>query len=279
MSTAPVILLSGAGSGIGLNVLTQLLEKQPTPRIQVLTLCPTAELTTLEERYGKSYLNTVYGDACDTSVVEKAVHETIANYGTMSHLISCIGTMLPVASIRDVPLADLKRIFDINYFSVVDLVQRSLPHLSPVSPSPSLSSASEVTTQKPKPTIIIVTSGVDSTVLYRGWSGYCTSKAALSRFIHLLAHEEGPDINVYGVLPLVTKSPMVDKIFNGEYDHVMQPEERERFNTWAKEGRIEPPEYIANAIVKAAVGEFTPESEEVERNECGALFIGSLYQK
>jgi NAD(P)-dependent dehydrogenase (short-subunit alcohol dehydrogenase family) len=188
--------------------------------------------------------------------------------------------MLPVASIRDVPLPDLKRIFDINYFSVVDLVQRSLPHLSPMSPS---SASSEVTTQtqtqKPKPTIIIVTSGVDSTVLYRGWSGYCTSKAALSRFIHLLAHEEGPDINVYGVLPLVTKSPMVDKIFDGEYDHVMHPEERERFNTWAKEGRIEPPQYIANAIVKAAVGEITPESEEVERNECGALFIGSLYQK
>ncbi|ERR1711939_455218 len=189
----------------------------------------------------------------------------------MSHLISCIGTMLPVQSIRDVALADLKKIFDINYFSVVDLVQRSLPHLSP-------SEASEATTRKSKPTIIIVTSGVDSTVLYRGWSGYCTSKAALTRFIHLLAHEER-DIDVYGVLPLVTKSPMVDKIFNGEYDHVMRPDERERFDTWAKEGRIEPPEHIANAIVKAAVGEITPESKEVERNECGALFIGSLYQK
>lgn len=64
MST-PVILLTGAGSGIGLCVLNQLLEKQATPRIQILTLCPTPELTALETKYGKTQLNTVYGDACD----------------------------------------------------------------------------------------------------------------------------------------------------------------------------------------------------------------------
>lgn len=64
MST-PAVLLTGAGSGIGLCVLTQLLEKQPTPRIQVLTLCPTPELTALETMYGRTQLKTVYGDACD----------------------------------------------------------------------------------------------------------------------------------------------------------------------------------------------------------------------
>ncbi|KIW20429.1 hypothetical protein PV08_01004 [Exophiala spinifera] len=264
MSTS-VVLLTGAGSGIGLCVLTQLLEKQPSPRVQVLTLCPTPELTALETKYGKTQLNVVYGDACNTWTVEKAVQETMANFGAMTHLISCIGTMLPVQTIRHVPMAEYRNIFDINYFSVVDLVQRSLPHL-----------AASATIRKP--TVIIVTSGVDSTVLYRGWSGYCTSKAALTRFVHLLAHEER-DMDVYGVLPLVTRSPMVEKIFNGEYDDVMVPEERERFDVWAKEGKIEPPEYIAQSIVKAAMGEITAESKEVERNDCGALFIGSLYQK
>ncbi|KAJ9637635.1 hypothetical protein H2204_004784 [Knufia peltigerae] len=267
MST-PAVLLTGAGSGIGLCVLTQLLEKQPTPRIQVLTLCPTPELTALETKYGRTQLKTVYGDACDTSVVEKAVQETMANFGAMTHLISCIGTMLPVQTIRDVPMTEYRKIFDINYFSVVDLVQQSLPHLT----------ASRKASNQ-RPTVIVVTSGVDSTVLYRGWSGYCTSKAALTRFIHLLAHEEKDVVDVFGVLPLVTKSPMVDKIFNGEYDEVMRPEERERFNVWAKEGKVEDPDHIARSIVKAALGEITAESREVERNDCGALFIRSLYQK
>ncbi|EXJ96385.1 hypothetical protein A1O1_01511 [Capronia coronata CBS 617.96] len=262
----PTVLLTGAGSGIGLNVLGQLLEKHSGTRVQVLTLFPTPELTALEQKYGPSCLNTVYGDACDTEIVAKAVKATISNYGTMTHLISSVGTMLPVQSIREVPLGEMRKIFDINFFSVFDLVQRSLPHLSAWGEGAR------------KPTVIIVTSGVDYDVLYRGWTGYCTSKAALTRFIHLLAHEE-PGLEVYGVLPLVTKSPMVDKIFNGEYDHVMRPEERERFNTWAREGKIEPPEYIAESIVKAATGQITPASKEVERNDCGALFIGSLYQK
>jgi NAD(P)-dependent dehydrogenase (short-subunit alcohol dehydrogenase family) len=171
--------------------------------------------------------------------------------------------MLPVETIRDVSMESFRRIYDINLFSVVSLVQQSLPHLAK---SPS------------KPTIVIVTSGVDLDVLYRGWTGYCSSKAALTRFIQLLAHEE-PEMNIFGVLPKVTKSPMVDMIFAGKYDHVMLPEEREKFNRWAKEGMIEPPEYIARSMVKAAMGELTPRSPEVERNVCGALFVGSLYEK
>lgn len=65
MTTPASILLTGAGSGIGLSVLEQLLEKQPCPRIQVLTLAETPELTALEQQHGKSVLNCVYGDATE----------------------------------------------------------------------------------------------------------------------------------------------------------------------------------------------------------------------
>lgn len=181
----------------------------------------------------------------------------------MTHLVACVGTMLPVETIRNVSMGDFRRIYDINLFSVVTLVQSCLPYL---------------TKAPTKPTVIIVSSGVDLDVYYRGWTGYCTSKAALSRFIQLLAHEER-DIHVFGVLPLVTKSPMVDMLFAGKYDDIMLPEERQKFDIWQKEGKIEPPEYIADAMVKAAMGQIKPDSPEVERNVCGALFIGSMYQK
>ncbi|KAI0133808.1 hypothetical protein BJ170DRAFT_175796 [Xylariales sp. AK1849] len=261
-TTTPVVLLTGAGSGIGLVVLCRLL-KVYNARVVVLTLSPTPELTAVEEEYGKSRLVTVYGDARNDHVLADCIERTLSNFTYMSHLVSCIGTMLPVETIRDVSMESFRRIFDINFFSVVSIVQKSLPHLAkaPV-----------------KPTVVIVTSGVDVDVYYRGWSGYCSSKAALTRFIQLLAHEE-QEMNVFGVLPLVTKSPMVDMIFEGAYDHVMLPDERERFDKWAKEGKIEHPDYIADAMVKAAMGELNPESPEVERNVCGALFIGSMYQK
>lgn len=46
-----------------------------------------------------------------------------------------------------------------------------------------------------------------------------------------------------------------------------------------QDGKIEPPEHVAKSIVKATMGKVTPESPEVERNVCGALLIGSLFQK
>jgi NAD(P)-dependent dehydrogenase (short-subunit alcohol dehydrogenase family) len=64
--SAPVVLLTGAGSGIGLTVLPKLL-KSYNAKVVVLTLCPTDELTAVVEEYGPSRLVTVYGDACKVS--------------------------------------------------------------------------------------------------------------------------------------------------------------------------------------------------------------------
>jgi NAD(P)-dependent dehydrogenase (short-subunit alcohol dehydrogenase family) len=185
----------------------------------------------------------------------------------MTDLISCVGTMLPVETIRKVPLESYKRIYDINLFSVVSLVQKSIPHL--------LASAESGKSVK-KPSVVIVTSGVDLDIKWHGWSAYCTSKAALTRFIQLLAHEER-DLDVYGVLPVVTKSPMVDMIYSGKYDHVMLPEERKNFDVFLRQGKVESPEHIAEAMVKATMGQITPDSPEVERNTDDTLFIRSLY--
>ncbi len=267
--SVPRVLLTGGGSGIGLVVLGRLL-KDYSACVVVLTLCETPELTALAKDYDASRLVCVYGDVCADDVVAKAVAATVSSFGGMTHLLSCVGTMLPVEAIRDVPIERFKRIYEINLFSVVSLVQKALPHLTAAASSP--------TSPTTAPTVVIVTSGVDLDVYYRGWSGYCSSKAALTRFIHLLAHEE-PTLRVFGVLPLVTQSPMVDLIFGGAYDGVMLPEERARFDYFRDNDMIEPPSYIADAMVKAAMGELTADSPEVEREVAGALFVGSLYQK
>jgi NAD(P)-dependent dehydrogenase (short-subunit alcohol dehydrogenase family) len=65
-SAVPVVLLTGAGSGIGLTVLSKLL-KDYSAKVAVLTLCPTPELTAIMDEYGPSRLVTVYGDACKVS--------------------------------------------------------------------------------------------------------------------------------------------------------------------------------------------------------------------
>ncbi|KAH8901133.1 NAD(P)-binding protein [Thozetella sp. PMI_491] len=206
-SSTPVVLLTGGRSGLGLSVLTRLLESYDTKAV-VLAFCATPELTALGAEYGKPRLTIVYGDACKDVLTDTSVS-----------------------------LESFRSIFNINFFSVVSLVRKRIPHLSKA---------------PTKPTVVIVTSGVDLDVYYRGYSGNCSSKATLAGFIHLLAHEE-KNINVFGAIPIVTKSPMMDIIFQGKYTTI--------------EDMIEPPEYIEDAMVKPAMGGIEPNSPEVKRKK------------
>lgn len=85
---------------------------------------------------------------------------------------------------------------------------------------------------------------------------YCSSKAAVTRFIENLAHEE-PDIQVYGVYPGLTKTTMPDDVIAGKYEGIMKQEEVDRFLKWDKEGSIEPPEWCASVVARMCT-DFVP---------------------
>jgi NAD(P)-dependent dehydrogenase (short-subunit alcohol dehydrogenase family) len=80
-----------------------------------------------------------------------------------------------------------------------------------------------------------MTSACDHDVTYHGWSPYCTSKAALTRFISCLAHEEST-ISVQGVYPKLTRTKMPEDVINGRYRGVMANHEVERFRIWDEVG-------------------------------------------
>lgn len=103
--------------------------------------------------------------------------------------------------------------------------------------------------------IIILTSACDTNVTYHGWSPYCTSKAALTRFISCLAHEE-QGISVQGVYPKLTRTGMIEGLMQGTYQGVMADHEIERFKTWDKMGDelVQPPEWCGKAVAKLALG-------------------------
>jgi NAD(P)-dependent dehydrogenase (short-subunit alcohol dehydrogenase family) len=83
--------------------------------------------------------------------------------------------------------------------------------------------------------IIFLTSACDKGVTYHGWSPYCSSKAALTRFISCLAHEE-PTISVQGVYPKLTRTKMAEDVIKGRYRGVMANHEVERFRIWEDMG-------------------------------------------
>jgi NAD(P)-dependent dehydrogenase (short-subunit alcohol dehydrogenase family) len=58
-----VVLLTGGGTGVGLETVKQLLGQTTTTRVSVLTLAVTPELKALEGNFGSGRLLIVEGDA------------------------------------------------------------------------------------------------------------------------------------------------------------------------------------------------------------------------
>jgi len=99
--------------------------------------------------------------------------------------------------------------------------------------------------------VVILSSMADSRVTYAGWSSYCSSKAALTRFIELLAHEED-EIQVFGIYPELTRTPMVTDLVAGKFAGTMKDHEVEFFKRSDRDGQVEPPQWCANVTAKIA---------------------------
>jgi NAD(P)-dependent dehydrogenase (short-subunit alcohol dehydrogenase family) len=102
----------------------------------------------------------------------------------------------PQPSLATYPLAELARVYDVNVFAPLALVQEVLPRLAP------------------RAAILDITS--DAAVeAYEGWGGYGSSKAALEQLTAILATEQ-PQLRVYSVDPGDMRTQTYQEAFPGE---------------------------------------------------------------
>jgi NAD(P)-dependent dehydrogenase (short-subunit alcohol dehydrogenase family) len=102
----------------------------------------------------------------------------------------------PQPDLATYPLTELERVYRVNVFAPLALVQRALPAL------------------KPGAAIVNVTS--DAAVeAYEGWGGYGSSKAALEQLSRILAAEK-PELRVYAVDPGDMNTRLHQEAFPGE---------------------------------------------------------------
>jgi NAD(P)-dependent dehydrogenase (short-subunit alcohol dehydrogenase family) len=102
----------------------------------------------------------------------------------------------PQPALADYPLDELARVYDVNVFAPLALVQLALPRLTP------------------NAAILAVTS--DAAVEpYEGWGGYGSSKAALEQLTAIVAAEH-PELRVYTVDPGDMQTQMHQEAFPGE---------------------------------------------------------------
>lgn len=189
-------------------------------------------LDELKAKYGER-VAIVVGDVADASVAAEAVSTAVQTFGGIDSVVANAGVLDPVNPVAKANVEKWKMLFDINFFSVVELVKQALPHL-----------------KKTHGKVVAVSSGA-STKPYYGWGAYGASKAALNHFVQLLAAENS-DISAISVAPGVVATEM-QKDIREKFGGNMTPESLQRFVDLHEKGELLPPEVPAHVYVNLAL--------------------------
>ena len=196
----PVAVVTGASRGLGLALSRALVADG------WLVICDARSGSELaaatDDVGGPGHLVAVPGDVADPGHRQRLANLAAESAGPESDGLrllvnnaSYLGPS-PQPLLQDYPLQTLRRVFEINYFAPLGLIQLLMP----------LMTADAV--------IINITSdaGVEG---YAGWGGYGSSKAALEQVSRVLAAEQ-PQLRIYWVDPGDMNTRMQQEAFPGE---------------------------------------------------------------
>ena len=189
----PVGIVTGGSQGLGFALARALVRDGWT---LVVDARRPAELERAREQLALlGDVIAIPGDVADPRHREALVEAAGTRIDLLVNNASTLGPS-PLPALRDLPPAELERVFRINVVAPLALVQRALPRLSDGA------------------RIVNVTS--DAAVeAYPGWGGYGSAKAALEQLTAVLAAEH-PELRVYTVDPGDMRTAMQQEAFPGE---------------------------------------------------------------
>jgi NAD(P)-dependent dehydrogenase (short-subunit alcohol dehydrogenase family) len=186
----PVAIVTGASRGLGLALARALAERGW--RLVVDARGPEALELAVS---GLDGVLAIPGDVADPAHRRALVEAAGERIDLLVNNASLLGPS-PQPALADYPLEELTRVYDVNVFAPLALVQLALPRLGPGA------------------AVLDVTS--DAAVeAYEGWGGYGSSKAALEQLTAILAAEH-PELRVYAVDPGDMRTQMHQEAFPGE---------------------------------------------------------------
>jgi short-subunit dehydrogenase len=122
-----VIVVTGAGGGIGRELVCQLLEKG-------------AKVAAIIHRSGLEDIKSlaaIYGDKISIHIanltirdeVEKLPEEIIATHGCIDGMINNAGIIQPFHSVNDLDYEQIQKVMDVNFYGTLYMCKSFLPHL------------------------------------------------------------------------------------------------------------------------------------------------------
>ncbi len=216
MST-PVVILTGAGSGIGL-AAARLLTEQGR---RVALVGRRAEPLDIAARQLPGSL-AIPTDIADADTAEPLVERVLDHFGRLDALINNAGAA-PMMPIHEHTPSDLRAVFAVNAIGPAALIAAVWP----------------VFVKQDAGRIVNVSSMATSDP-FPGFFGYAASKAAVEMMVTSCANE-GKDFNIraFGVAPGAVETPMLRGLFS--------PDQFPADKCLA-------PEHVARVIVDCAVG-------------------------
>ncbi|KAI8970829.1 hypothetical protein BDB01DRAFT_813431 [Pilobolus umbonatus] len=233
---SPVIVITGASKGIGRSATIQAIVEHNARVIAVAR--SSTLLDELKQHLTTQYnrgqqLEVIAGDITDKDILRKIVNTAISKWGQLDSVIANAGVIDPILPVVEGDIEDWKRLFDVNVFSIVSLIQQAIIHLR----------------QSKKASIIIVSSGA-AVRSYKGWGAYGSSKAAITHIAGTLAVEE-TEVTTIAIRPGVVDTDMQTNIrstgaFGMKDDHT-------KFTNLHQQGQLVKPEQPARVLVSLAV--------------------------
>jgi NAD(P)-dependent dehydrogenase (short-subunit alcohol dehydrogenase family) len=185
-----VVLVTGAGSGLGFETTLYLAGKGYAVWGSVLNAAEAAALAEGAERR-QVPVRVLHMDVTQQHEIDAAVRVLLEKAGRIDGLVQFAGIGLS-GFFEDLSLEEVRRLYDVNLFGVMAVTQAVLPHM-----------------RATRAGRIVITSSVLGRIGAMATSGYVSSKFAVEGFAECLAQEVAPfGIYVSLLEPGLVRTPM-----------------------------------------------------------------------
>lgn len=123
-----VIVVTGGGSGIGRELVLQLLSKDA--RVAAVDINEGSLQETLElAGTKKDKLSTHIANIAEKAAVEKLPEQVIAAHGSVDGVINNAGIIQPFVRVGELDYAVIERVMNVNFYGTLYMTKAFLPHL------------------------------------------------------------------------------------------------------------------------------------------------------